>query len=156
MRLAVVERFGWDAIANQTLDVYRQVCPAAFAVGGQVESYAAQAANAVKHETSHVQERSRRYSSIRRNNTNAISVKLGARLSFHIARPDNGDSTCLVAFKANSLSGESLRPLRTPDSPAELSLLKTTISVFAVYLYKVSICGSTHPVVPWMLAAPAV
>lgn len=95
-RATVEERFGWGTIADQTLDVYRQVCPAA---DGEA-STAAQAAAPVRSEVKPAALRPKpARSQGARPRAGGSPVRLRAQLSFSIADHSNGDAARLEAFK---------------------------------------------------------
>jgi glycosyltransferase involved in cell wall biosynthesis len=109
-RVAVMERFRWETIADQTLDVYRQVCPATVEVGDQMQSRKAETAASLHHQRPHVRtQRIKQYSSVGREIADSVPVRLGARLSFHIPHPGNGDSARLAVFK-ETLERQGLAP----------------------------------------------
>ncbi len=91
-RASLEERFGWPTIANQTLDVYRQLCPEAS--GPEVETKEA----AVPREPLPIQSTRAR---IAHERLNGPPVRLRAHLSFRIADPTNGDAARLEAFKTH-------------------------------------------------------
>ncbi|MBN1361678.1 MAG: glycosyltransferase family 4 protein [Sedimentisphaerales bacterium] len=97
-RAALEERFGWETIAERTLDVYRRICPAAARTDTEKVVVAATAARPafVPHPPV-----VRPHTSAASAQANSSPVRLRAQLSFRIADRRNGDFTRLEAFKAN-------------------------------------------------------
>jgi glycosyltransferase involved in cell wall biosynthesis len=112
-RAALEERFGWETIANRTLDIYQQVCPAAAHVDAEPESV--KTAALVPHEVQAVGARTKSaHTSATRTHGNGSPVRLRAQLSFRIADRSNGDITRLEAFKAD-LSRQGFPPRERGD-----------------------------------------
>jgi len=92
-RAALEERFGWDTIAEQTLAVYRQVCPAA--ASAEVAQADVVPAPAVRPRSKPVP------GATAAAPADGSAVRLRAQLSFRVADRSNGDLARLEAFKAN-------------------------------------------------------
>jgi glycosyltransferase involved in cell wall biosynthesis len=97
-RAALEERFGWETIANRTLDVYRQVCPAA--AGADTETPSVKTPAPVPHEVRAVGTPAKpARTGAARTDVTGSAVRLRAQLSFRIADRSNGDVARLEAFK---------------------------------------------------------
>ncbi len=99
-RATLEERFGWETIAHQTLDVYRQICPAAAAANTETESIAAPAQAPPEVPAASAGPK-RAHPGVIPSHGNGSAVRLRAELSFRIADRSNGDAARLKAFKAH-------------------------------------------------------